>query len=64
MIFDLVCWLFILKIDFKFDGVYLFGCSYYQKIVVIDDCFVVCGGIDMMFDCWDMFEYCYEDLWW
>ncbi len=29
------------------------GCSHHQKIVVIDDSFAICGGIDMTGDRWD-----------
>jgi phosphatidylserine/phosphatidylglycerophosphate/cardiolipin synthase-like enzyme len=41
------------RIDFKFDGAHPVGCSHHQKIVVIDDCFAICGGIDMTGDRWD-----------
>ena len=41
------------SITFKLDGAHPPGCSHHQKIVVIDDCFAVCGGIDMTGDRWD-----------
>ncbi|MFC7536446.1 phospholipase D-like domain-containing protein [Sphingomonas sp. GCM10030256] len=41
------------SITFKLDGAHPKGCSHHQKIVVIDDCFAVCGGIDMTGDRWD-----------
>ena len=41
------------SIQFKLDGAHPKGCSHHQKIVVIDDCFAVCGGIDMTGDRWD-----------
>jgi phosphatidylserine/phosphatidylglycerophosphate/cardiolipin synthase-like enzyme len=41
------------NIRFKLDGVHPAGCSHHQKIVVIDDSFAVCGGIDMTGDRWD-----------
>lgn len=40
-------------ISFKLDSAHPPGCSHHQKIVVIDDCFAVCGGIDMTGDRWD-----------
>ena len=41
------------NIKFKLDGMHPKGCSHHQKIVVIDDVFAVCGGIDMTGDRWD-----------
>ena len=41
------------SITFKLDGAHPKGCSHHQKIVVIDDTFAVCGGIDMTGDRWD-----------
>ena len=40
-------------IQFKLDSAHPPGCSHHQKIVVIDDCFAICGGIDMTGDRWD-----------
>lgn len=40
-------------IRFKLDHAHPTGCSHHQKIVVIDDCFAICGGIDMTGDRWD-----------
>ncbi len=40
-------------IDFRFDSAHPPGCSHHQKIVVIDDCFAVCGGIDISTGRWD-----------
>ena len=40
-------------IRFKLDGAHPRGCSHHQKIVVIDDRFAICGGIDMTGDRWD-----------
>ena len=40
-------------ISFKLDSAHPPGCSHHQKIVVIDDCFAICGGIDMTGDRWD-----------
>jgi phosphatidylserine/phosphatidylglycerophosphate/cardiolipin synthase-like enzyme len=61
MIVDLVRWLFQPGIDFKFDSAHPLGCSHHQKIVVIDDCFAVCGGIDMTSDRWDTPKHLHED---
>jgi phosphatidylserine/phosphatidylglycerophosphate/cardiolipin synthase-like enzyme len=53
MILDLYRWWRQPRIDFKFDSAHPIGCSHHQKIVVIDDKFAVCGGIDMTSDRWD-----------
>ncbi len=53
MVFDLIRWLRHPAIDFKFDSAHPIGCSHHQKIVVIDDKFAVCGGIDVTTDRWD-----------
>lgn len=57
MIFDLLRWFRHPAIDFKFDSAHPLGCSHHQKIVVIDDTFAVCGGIDMTTDRWDTPEH-------
>ena len=57
MIFDLIRWYRHPSIDFKFDAAHPLGCSHHQKIVVIDDRFAVCGGIDMTTDRWDTPEH-------
>nr|WP_294171232.1 phospholipase D-like domain-containing protein [uncultured Sphingomonas sp.] len=41
------------SIKFRLDSAHPIGCSHHQKIVVIDDCFAICGGIDMTGDRWD-----------
>jgi phosphatidylserine/phosphatidylglycerophosphate/cardiolipin synthase-like enzyme len=41
------------SIRFRLDHSHPTGCSHHQKIVVIDDCFAICGGIDMTGDRWD-----------
>ncbi|HUD27370.1 MAG TPA: phospholipase D-like domain-containing protein [Novosphingobium sp.] len=53
MLFDLARWAKHPRIDFKFDSAHPVGCSHHQKIVVIDDVFAACGGIDMTSDRWD-----------
>ena len=57
MIVDLIRWYWHPAIDFKFDSAHPLGCSHHQKIVVIDDRFAVCGGIDMTGDRWDTPEH-------
>jgi phosphatidylserine/phosphatidylglycerophosphate/cardiolipin synthase-like enzyme len=58
---DLLRWWLTPGIDFKFDSVHPLGCSHHQKIVVIDDTFAVCGGIDMTGDRWDTPEHLEDD---
>jgi phosphatidylserine/phosphatidylglycerophosphate/cardiolipin synthase-like enzyme len=41
------------RIHTKLDGFHPTGASHRQKIVVIDDCFAFCGGIDMTGERWD-----------
>jgi len=57
MILDLWRWWRSPSIDFKFDSAHPLGCSHHQKIVVIDDRFAVCGGIDMTAGRWDTPEH-------
>lgn len=61
MILDLLRWWLNPLIVFKFDGAHPLGCSHHQKIIVIDDQFAVCGGIDMTSDRWDTPEHLDED---
>lgn len=61
MVFDLLRWAARKRIDFKFDAAHPLGCSHHQKIVVIDDRFAVCGGIDMTSDRWDTPEHLPRD---
>ncbi len=61
MILDLWRWWLNRSIDFKFDSAHPFGSSHHQKIVVIDDQFAVCGGIDMTSQRWDTPEHIEED---
>lgn len=61
MILDLIRWYMHPAIDFKFDSAHPLGCSHHQKIVVIDDTFAVCGGIDMTSDRWDTPEHRDDD---
>ncbi|MGB7656703.1 MAG: phospholipase D-like domain-containing protein [Novosphingobium sp.] len=61
MIIDLLRWWLHRGIVFKFDAAHPVGCSHHQKIVVIDDMFAVCGGIDMTSDRWDTPEHIEQD---
>jgi len=54
-------WAMTKAITFKFDHAHPTGCSHHQKIVVIDDSFAVCGGIDMTGDRWDTCDHRDED---
>ncbi len=49
----LLRWQMTRAIDFRFDSFHPMGCSHHQKIVVIDDRFAVCGGIDISCGRWD-----------
>ncbi|RVQ65290.1 phospholipase [Croceicoccus ponticola] len=57
MFIDLWRWFRHSRIHFKLDAAHPFGCSHHQKIVIIDDRFAVCGGIDMTADRWDTREH-------
>ena len=61
MIIDLFRWMLHPSIDFKFDSAHPVGCSHHQKVVVIDDRFAVCGGIDMTSARWDTPEHLESD---
>lgn len=53
----LLRWAATKSIRYRFDSAHPPGCSHHQKIVVIDDCFAVCGGIDMSTARWDTSEH-------
>lgn len=53
----LVRWMHHPRIHTKLDGFHPTGASHHQKIVVIDDCFAFCGGIDMTCQRWDTREH-------
>jgi phosphatidylserine/phosphatidylglycerophosphate/cardiolipin synthase-like enzyme len=52
-ILHLARWMLHKRIHTRLDGAHPTGASHHQKIVVIDDCFAFCGGIDMTSDRWD-----------
>jgi phosphatidylserine/phosphatidylglycerophosphate/cardiolipin synthase-like enzyme len=49
------------RIHLKFDGAHPAGGTHHQKIVVIDDSFAFCGGIDMTARRWDTREHLDDD---
>ena len=57
MVFDLIRWGWNRAIRYRLDQAHPFGCSQHQKLVVIDDSFAACGGIDMTGDRWDTSEH-------
>jgi phosphatidylserine/phosphatidylglycerophosphate/cardiolipin synthase-like enzyme len=61
MLLDLIRWARHSRIDFKFDTRHPVGCSHHQKIVVIDEAFAVCGGIDITSRRWDTREHLEND---
>ena len=52
-LFTTVKWMTHKRIRVKLDSYHPPAASHHQKIVVIDDCFAFCGGIDMTADRWD-----------
>ncbi|WP_313802856.1 phospholipase D-like domain-containing protein [Sphingobium sp.] len=52
-LFTTVRWMANPRITVKLDSHHPTAASHHQKIVVIDDCFAFCGGIDMTADRWD-----------
>ena len=52
-LFTTVRWMANSRITVKLDSHHPTAASHHQKIVVIDDCFAFCGGIDMTGDRWD-----------
>ncbi|AKQ42142.1 phospholipase D/Transphosphatidylase [Aurantiacibacter atlanticus] len=61
MMLDILRWWRHRRIDFKFDTAHPVACSHHQKIVVIDDDFAVCGGIDMTTRRWDTRDHAEND---
>ena len=56
-IFTLMRWMWHDRIHTRLDAAHPAGASHHQKIVVIDDCFAFCGGIDMTSNRWDTREH-------
>lgn len=59
--FTVAKWMMHPRITVKLDGHHPPGASHHQKIVVIDDCFAFCGGIDMTGDRWDRRDHSDDD---
>ena len=60
-LFTTVKWMANKRIQVKLDSHHPPAASHHQKIVVIDDCFAFCGGIDMTGDRWDTRHHRDED---
>ncbi|HWV12513.1 MAG TPA: phospholipase D-like domain-containing protein, partial [Sphingobium sp.] len=60
-LFTTVKWMAHKRIQVKLDSHHPPAASHHQKIVVIDDCFAFCGGIDMTGDRWDTRHHRDED---
>ncbi|WP_022682378.1 phospholipase D-like domain-containing protein [Sphingobium bisphenolivorans] len=60
-LFTTVKWMAHSRIHVKLDSHHPTAASHHQKIVVIDDCFAFCGGIDMTGDRWDTRHHRDED---
>lgn len=60
-LFTTVKWMTHSRIHVKLDSHHPPAASHHQKIVVIDDCFAFCGGIDMTADRWDTRHHRDED---
>ena len=56
-IITLMRWMWHDRIHTRLDSAHPTGSSHHQKIVVIDDCFAFCGGIDMTSNRWDTREH-------
>ncbi|WP_137788065.1 phospholipase D-like domain-containing protein [Sphingomonas sp. 3P27F8] len=54
-------WMMHPRIHVKLDGHHPPSASHHQKIVVIDDSFAFCGGIDMTGDRWDTRDHADDD---
>ncbi|TVV71670.1 phospholipase D-like domain-containing protein [Sphingomonas solaris] len=60
-IFTFLKWMRHKRIHTRLDGAHPPGASHHQKIVVIDDSFAFCGGIDMTGDRWDTRHHCDDE---
>ncbi len=62
MIFDMIRWMIHPRVHFRLDSAHPIGASHHEKIVIIDDKVVACGGIDMTSDRWDTRAHLPNDL--
>ena len=60
--FTTLKWMAHPRVTVKLDSHHPPAASHHQKIVVIDDCFAFCGGIDMTGDRWDTRHHRDEEL--
>ncbi|WP_380787290.1 phospholipase D-like domain-containing protein [Sphingomonas sp. R86521] len=60
-ILTMLKWMRHPRIHTKLDGHHPTGASHHQKIVIIDDSFAFCGGIDMTGDRWDTREHLHDN---
>lgn len=60
-LFTTIKWMAHPRVTVKLDSHHPPAASHHQKIVVIDDCFAFCGGIDMTGDRWDTRHHRDED---
>lgn len=61
MAWDMIRWAREKNITFNFDTIHPVGATHHQKIVILDDRFAVCGGIDMTVRRWDTREHLEHD---
>ena len=54
-------WWLAKPIHMKFDSSHPVGCSHHQKIVILDETFAACGGIDIAMRRWDTRDHAPED---
>ena len=59
--FTMLKWMRHPRIHTKLDGHHPTAASHHQKIVIIDDSFAFCGGIDMTGDRWDTREHAHDN---
>lgn len=60
-ILPIVRWWLHPRIHMRLDSAHPFGATHHQKIIVVDDCFAFCGGIDMTSGRWDTRDHVHED---
>jgi phosphatidylserine/phosphatidylglycerophosphate/cardiolipin synthase-like enzyme len=60
-IWSLAGWKLAPRVDVRFDSSHPIGATQHQKILVVDDCLALCGGIDMTSDRWDTPEHIDHD---
>ncbi|MBZ6378361.1 hypothetical protein B5C34_13265 [Pacificimonas flava] len=61
-IISLIKWWWKPRITLRMDGAHPLGATHHQKLIVADDSFAFCGGIDMTKGRWDTREHLDEDL--